>query len=343
MGRYSVNGAAKPTKRTANSASATSGKVPRAADFHTSDQGKPTAPMPRKLLSPLEIPKILQQRMGNPTQVIGFDIETHGWLKKDYGISRVGEFGWHTNQTEEKFDHARIVQLGWAVGLDAEKEDFVKARLVQPDGFVVTEEATEYHGIEHDTAARAGQPLRVVLQEFLADVVEIVERGGQVVAHHLEFDAGIILREFRRSHMHDQAKTWEKIAQKGFCTMSPGIGRSLKLACGEQISHADAKHTLALLDSLECLAPRVAALVKENRGKHSGNFASEPKRQRSGESGEDGRGDESEQTGRKLHDAGVDADLCRVLYLALQQHAPHRPGCANPPGTTISASLTNVE
>ena len=331
MGRYSVRGATRPIKRTADTASTISTKLPRAADFQTPDRGQSSAPTPRKLLSSVEIPEILEQRMGNPTQVVGFDIETHGWLKKDYGISRVGEFGWHTNQTEEKFDHARIVQLGWAVGLDAEKEDFVKARLVKPDGFVITNEATEYHGIQNDTAERAGHPLRVVLLEFLSDVVEIVGRGGQVVAHHLEFDAGIILREFRRSQLHDEAETWEKIARKGFCTMSPGIGRSLKLACGEQISHADAKHTLALLDSLERLAPEVVAQVRKNHSKQSGSDVSV----------EDGGGEESR--GRRLHDAGVDADLCRVLYLALQQHAPHRFGRDKPHGAITSAPPASAD
>ena len=72
--------------------------------------------------------------------------------------------------------------------------------------------------------------------------------------------------ELRRSDMHDEAAIWKNIAMDGFCTMNPAIGRLLKVACGEQISHEDAKHTLSLQASLECLLPEKAKQVS-NRDK----------------------------------------------------------------------------
>ena len=339
MGRFSIASAAASRKRAVgpSTTGAMPGKVPRAADICIPPHEHSLAPLPGKLLMPLEIPKIIQHRMGNPTQIVGFDIETHDWLEEKNGNSRVGDFEWHTQLTENQLQHARIVQLGWATGFDTEKADFVKSRLVQPNAFVITQKAIDYHGIRNDTAQQAGHPLQVVLQEFLADVVGIVGRGGQVVAHHLEFDAGIILRELRRSHLHDYAKVWEKIGKNGFCTMNPGIGRSLKFARGEQISHADAKHTLSLSDSLECLIPEKVAQVR-NRSKNVGNAELQPQQPCHHDSAkaEDGHGGKSKQGGRKLHDAGVDADLCRVLYLALLQHSPLRPGFVSPPAVVMN-------
>ena len=81
------------------------------------------------------------------------------------------------------------------LGDPIESADFVKSRLVQPDGFEVSKKATGFHHIKDDVARSHGEPLRSVLQEFLADVLDITARGGRVVAHHLEFD--IILRELR--------------------------------------------------------------------------------------------------------------------------------------------------
>ena len=82
------------------------------------------------------------------------------------------------------------MQLGWAVGMAINEADSVKSRLVQPEGFEISERATEFHHIRDDVARRQGQPLQVVLQEFLADVLPIEKRGGKLVSHHLEFDAG---------------------------------------------------------------------------------------------------------------------------------------------------------
>ena len=333
MSRFSVASAAQSSKRIAGGVDPTmSAKVPKVCDINIravpacADATPPTGGPKRRVLPKLEapptLPKILQLRMGAPTQLIGFDIETHDWIEREqrYTKSRIGPFEWYTSQTEEDFDYSRIVQLGWAVGMAVEKADFVKSRLVQPDGFEVSKKATGFHHIKDDVARSQGEPLRSVLQEFLADVLDITARGGRVVAHHLEFDAGIILRELRRSRLDDLAQAWENIARrKGFCTMCPDIGRCILVACGEAIAHDTAKHNLGLLDSVRCLAPEVAANVEEP-----------PK-----------DGGDLPEGQRQLHDAGVDADLCRSLFLALRPRAARQEECTEQGGGLVCAASTN--
>ena len=65
-----------------------------------------------------------------------------------------------------------------------------------------------------------GRPLPDVLEEFMADVMAARADGGRLCAHHLEFDAGIILRELRRCGLVGLAAAWAAIATDGFCTMN---------------------------------------------------------------------------------------------------------------------------
>ena len=58
----------------------------------------------------------------------------------------------------------------------------------------------------------------------MEDVKSAVSRGARVCAHHLEFDAGILLREFRRCGLEAHAAAWEQIAARGYCTMNPELG-----------------------------------------------------------------------------------------------------------------------
>ena len=48
----------------------------------------------------------------------------------------------------------RIVQLGWASGPE------VVGRIVKPEGFVITPDATEKHAITQDHAMQEGLPLK---------------------------------------------------------------------------------------------------------------------------------------------------------------------------------------
>ena len=234
-------------------------------------------------LSPLQMPDELVRIIGDPAEALGFDLETHEKAPpKRKG--RYGEFGNYTLRSEEDLDFLRIVQLGWAAVDPVSKKCFPKSYLVKPVGFVITEGVTEIHKIAHDDALRKGRPLAEVLEEFMQDVRGAVERNGRVIAHQIEFDAGIILRELRRCGMDDHCREWATTARNGFCTMSPVAGRLLREACGLEVGAPTSQPCLPLQLMTQILAPSLLELLA-----------------------------------KKHHEAGVDAQVTRSLYLALCQ------------------------
>ena len=234
-------------------------------------------------LSPLEMPDELVRIIGHPAEAFGFDLETHDKAPpKRKG--RYGAFGNYTLRSEEDLDFLRIAQLGWAAVDPVSKKCFPKSYLVKPVGFVITEGVTEIHKIAHDDALCKGSPLAEVLQEFMQDVRGAVERNGRVIAHQIEFDAGIILRELRRCGMDDQCREWATIARNGFCTMSPVAGRWLREACGLEVGAPTSQPCLPLKLMTQILAPSLLELLA-----------------------------------KRHHEAGVDAQVTRSLYLALCQ------------------------
>ena len=120
----------------------------------------------------------------------------------------------------------RIVQIGWAVGgvCDDEPAQRTEEYLVKPDGFVISEKATAKHGISTDRTLSGGHALDIVLCKFMETAADIDARGGCIVAHHLEFDAGIIDRELANAGLACWRPQWSAIARKGICTMDPHIG-----------------------------------------------------------------------------------------------------------------------
>ena len=234
-------------------------------------------------LSPLQMPDELVRIIGDPAEAFGFDLETHEKApSKRKG--RYGEFGNYTLRSEEDLEFLRIAQLGWAAVDPVSKKCFPKSYLVKPVGFVITEGVTEIHKIAHDDALRKGRPLAEVLEEFMQDVRGAVERNGRVIAHQIEFDAGIILRELRRCGMDDHCREWATIARSGFCTMSPVAGRWLREACGLEVGAPTSQPCLPLQLMTQILAPSLLELLA-----------------------------------KRHHEAGVDAQVTRSLYLALCQ------------------------
>ncbi len=228
---------------------------------------------------------ILAKRLGSPALLIGVDIETHDWPEEE-NRGRIGQFGWYTVKGEKLLDFARIVQIGWAIGdARAAAPVSVKASIVQPDGFQISAKATKFHGISHATACKNGRPVADVLRDFMADVLEACSSGGRIVLHNLEFDAGIILNELARCGLSEMHGEWKVIAQRGFCTMDYEVGRWVRLCCGEEVGPPTAKHCLGLNDIVRRLLPKSDALMCER------------------------------------HDAGADAQLTRLVYIALLERA----------------------
>ena len=62
--------------------------------------------------------------------------------------------------------------------------------------------ATSYHKISATKLAREGVPLTKALTIFTHALKEVHDVGEMLVAHHLEFDLGILHHELLRAEMH---------------------------------------------------------------------------------------------------------------------------------------------
>jgi DNA polymerase III epsilon subunit-like protein len=160
----------------------------------------------------------------------------------------VGQFGWELTKDDDALGFARIVQIGWAVSpADMSSPVVVKRVLVKPSSFTIQDRATDLHKITHAFATQHGTPLAEALGAFLTDVEEEYNRGGRLCAHQIEFDAGIILCELRRCGLDELATTWQRMAARGFCTMSSALGRWVLMNAGEQVQEDEtARHFLGL-------------------------------------------------------------------------------------------------
>ena len=180
-------------------------------------------------------PLVVAAKLSGKVLLIGVDIETHDWSARPSTNVRgsIGQFGHYNLCTPCDIEEPRIVQIGWAVRGSGDRETVVTERLVRPDGFRVSEKATSFHGITHACAAEEGVSLPHALAELMRDALEVSGRGGQLVCHQLELDAGIIARELSRCKMAEASKLWGGIARAGICTMDPQIGSWVRQSCND--------------------------------------------------------------------------------------------------------------
>ena len=227
--------------------------------------------------------EILLERIGNPKIVIGVDIETHGWLEGVSKKGHIGQFGFYTMKDDASLKFARIIQIGWVTGeARIDSETLSKCYFVKPEGFEVESKATNFHGFSQEFVSKEGRKLRDVLCEFMADVKYAYQNDGIIVAHQIEFDAGVIYEELGRCGLTDLQKQWASIVRNGFCTMSPHVGRWLLKSKGSDIGPDTVQHTLGL--------QQVARLIIPDRAE------------------------------TKTHDAGYDATMSRQIFLAILEH-----------------------
>ncbi len=198
-----------------------------------------------------------------PRLVMGIDIETNDWDDTRGNKGSIGQFGFY-NLCKPEDLAARVVQLGWAVGgVDGSSPD-VKESLIRPDGFVVSAKAEDYHGISHSRAEAEGRALKTVMSEFMADMQDVQSRGGRVVCHHLEFDAGIIDNELSRCGLEHLRPEWATAVRKGCCTMCPEIGRWVRGCFGRDTGPPTAKNTMRLKELAGWLIPGSAELLAKH-------------------------------------------------------------------------------
>ena len=95
-----------------------------------------------------------------------------------------------------------------------------------------------------------------------------------------QFDAGVVYQELGRCGLTELQQTWTKIARDGFCSMDPLLGRWVLLCKGQQVGAPYVHHTMRLKRILPLLLPDKARILENH------------------------------------HDAGTDAEMTRLVYIA---------------------------
>lgn len=113
--------------------------------------------------------------------ILFFDTETSGKLN----------YRAHYTSVEQP----DIVQLAAILYDDIEDRTAAMINLiVEPEGFIISEEVSKIHGITHEYAMRAGLPRRTVLSAF----THMCKQAVEIVAHNLSFDWEVTRTAFYR-------------------------------------------------------------------------------------------------------------------------------------------------
>lgn len=213
-------------------------------------------------------PQAVRDKFCGPARFIGIDIETHALVPKSGSCHwRSDEFGVLSGVSKECVSSLRMVQLGWAF---ADWGAIVtKTKLIKPVGFTIEDDAADMHRISHEEACDNGVPIQDALREFFKDVTDAAEKGYRICAHHLGFDAGIILRELDRAELHSCKPAWVSLVRKGLCTMDPSIAHWVR----QQIGLWDFPRNLPLRlkDAITFMLPNHTDLLSKHH--HAGNDA----------------------------------------------------------------------
>jgi DNA polymerase-3 subunit epsilon len=130
--------------------------------------------------------------------ILFFDTETSGLPKR-----------WNASSTEVD-NWPRVVQFAWILTDFEGNQISEKCFIVKPEGYEISQGATNIHGITTQYAIDNGHSVLEVLKDFANDV----KKAKLIVAHNLDFDRNVISAEFYRGGYGDLI---DKI--HGVCTM----------------------------------------------------------------------------------------------------------------------------
>lgn len=135
----------------------------------------------------------------------------------------------------------RIVQLG-AILYGADGEEIGTYRtLIEPEGWGITDQAFQVHGITIQDCQKYGIPIKVALLQF----VSFIQKSKHVIAHHYNMDAAMIDREMSLANASDQGLKRSRLRQHdtmktGTALMDDGLYPSLaslhELLTGEPVT-----------------------------------------------------------------------------------------------------------
>jgi len=188
-----------------------------------------------------------------------------------------GQFGHLTTNKPWDLNYQRVVQLGFVVS-DAEGNilrRFERCISDVPDG--CSEKATEYHGLTNEQLAREGIPIAEAMRQFGAELRKL-DAGGKLIAHNLEFDAGILRAELERlgDEFAETTALLRHLAKDGVCTLElaqkkfVGVGKldtvcepfGIKTTCVD--AHGNPKRHTAVYDAE--IAATLYSRMKRARG-----------------------------------------------------------------------------
>jgi len=131
-----------------------------------------------------------------------FDTETNG-LPQDWTAPVTDVANW-----------PRLVQIAWlrcnAEGGKVNSQEYT----IKPEGFVISRQAANVHGITTKRALAEGVELKPVLVEF----AEAAQTSNVLVAHNVDFDEKIVGAELIRAEMANVLA-----AKKRRCTMKESV------------------------------------------------------------------------------------------------------------------------
>jgi len=164
------------------------------------------------------------------TRVLFFDTETTGLPKDKY-----------VGAEYEKNNWPDLVSISWQFYYGDElkrKESFI----VQPDGWVISEEVSKIHGITQEMANDKGETLGHVLGLFRLDL----EYCDMLVAHNIDFDKNVLLNAYKwRLNMN--TSFWPH--KKEFCT-AQNSKADLKLPSRQKVPNPKDPYKMPRLDEL---------------------------------------------------------------------------------------------
>lgn len=147
-------------------------------------------------------------------KILFFDTETTG-LPLDFDEPCTNVKNW-----------PRLVQLSWILEDTETNEVTEHDFIIKPDGFIIPCAATKIHHITNGWAERKGKPLKLVLLQFVLDLLE----ADLLVAHNIEFDLNIVTAELYRLKKDNRGVVGDFIkqiikelsAKPIYCTMKHG-------------------------------------------------------------------------------------------------------------------------
>ena len=126
----------------------------------------------------------------------------------------------------DNLDFSRPVSVGWcAFAEDGDVLD--RQELHISDAPPCQQRAQDIHGLTDAMLADRGLPMAEVLRQFASALRRLQQDGGLLVAHLMEFDAGLLTRECQRIGAIDDAALLTCLATDGVCTMQAAAAQQM--------------------------------------------------------------------------------------------------------------------